>query len=135
MRGLIFAASMLLGLPVAATAATVTRCTIDGDILGPSLVSWDSESRVAEITLDDHSVHKGRVTRTQDREPRGSVRAEGEVAQADNLLFTTIGARDETEFLVFPTATGSAIFGVGYDYVDGIRYLATSQGHWQARCD
>lgn len=135
MRGLIFATAVLLGSPVMATAATTT-CTIDGDILGPLLVSWDAGTRVARITLDDHSEHTGRVTRMQDREPRGADgRGEGELAQAVNLLFTTIGDEDETEYRVVPTATGSAIFGVGYDLVDGTRYLATHHHLWQARCD
>lgn len=135
MRGLFFAIAVALWVPSMATAAT-TRCTIDGDVLGPRLVSWDTGSGVAEITLGDHSVHKGRVTRVQDREPRAAAgRGQGELAQAVNLRFDSIGSNDETEYMVIPTATGSAIFGAGYDDVEGARYLAAHHHILQAHCD
>jgi len=135
MRASLLAVAVLLAAPASAVAGSLVQCTIDPDVLGPSAVSWDTSTGVARITMNDHSEHTGRVTRTQDREPRGGVRGNGEVAQAVNLVFTTIGGYDETEFLVYPTGTGSGLFGVSYDHVEGARHLAAHHHSWQADCD
>lgn len=115
--------SLLLTMPAIA-AETVVTCKVDGDILGPQSVSWSSDTGVADISLEDGR-HRGVVTRTQMFDTGHKV----------NLMFKGVGSDAETEFMVFPTIGGHMIVGVGYEYADGERYLATSKGHFQATCD
>ena len=123
MRSVLALVSLLAMMP-AFSAETTVKCEIDGDVLGPQMVSWNSDTGVADIYLEDGH-HRSVVTRTQMRETGHKV----------NLMFKGIGEDAETEFMVFPTMGGHMIVGVGYDYADGQRYLSTSQGHFQATCE
>lgn len=123
MRSVLAVLSLLSAMPAFAVETVVT-CKVDGDILGPQRVSWNPDTGVADISLED-GPHRGVVTRTQMRETGHKV----------NLMFRGIGSEAETEFMIFPTVGGHMIVGVGYEYADGKRYLATSHGHFQATCD
>ena len=104
-------------------SAERVSCKVEGDVLGPQRLAWDTETGVAEIDLESGTRH-GVVTRV---EPRGN-------GAKVNFIFKGIDSEEETEFMIFPAAVGYGLVGVGYNYAEGKKYLATSHGHFQASC-
>ena len=99
------------------------NCKVEGDVLGPQRLTWNAKTKVAEIDLES-GTYRGVVARIQQREN----------GQKVNFVFKGIDGEAETEFMIFPAAAGYGVVGVGYDYADGERFLATSHGHYPAAC-
>ena len=99
------------------------NCKVEGDVLGPQRLTWSATTKVAEIDLES-GTYRGVVSRVQQREN----------GQKVNFIFKGVEGEAETEFMIFPAAAGYGVVGVGYDYADGERSLATSHGHYPAAC-
>ena len=107
--------------------ASTTICKIEGDAIGPTTVSWDTDSRKASIKLYSGETHQGHLT---------NVRKHNDGLKV-NLVFRTIGTpfQDESEYIVFPVSeTEHRIIGVGYKHLDGVRHLDISQGNHIGHC-
>ena len=112
-------------LLMASFSASAERmsCKVEGDVLGPQRLTWDTNTGAAEIDLESGARH-GVVTRVEPREN----------GQKVNFIFKGVDSEAETEFMIVPGAVGYVLVGVGYNYADGKKYLATSHGHFQAKC-
>lgn len=114
-------------LSVAAPAsAQTTICKVEGDSIGPELISWDTRTQRAEVKMLGEEL-QGKVTWR---------RKHNDLGEKVNLSFTPANPLfgDEYEFVVFPTEDGHRVMGVGYKRHNGVRYFDTSQGNYPAAC-
>ena len=119
------AALLLLGVAAPAFAQT-TICKIEGDSIGPELISWDTKTQRAQVKLLGEDL-QGKMTWKRKHDDLGD---------KVNLSFTPADPLfgDEYEFVVFPTESGHRVMGVGYKYYNGVKYLNISQGNYAAVC-
>lgn len=118
---LIFA---LLSTPLFAHARTIT-CEAHGGPLAPKLISWDTDTHVAHLELG--RLYTGSVTLTRKFNDGYKV----------NMVFPNVLYQSELEYIVFPLSHGGGTFrviGVGYEVIDGKRYLTTGFGEYNASC-
>jgi hypothetical protein len=118
---------LMLGGP-SASMGTSTLCQIEGLVIGPKAIGWDSVTKLAKYTDSLNETHAGVVTLSRKHDS----------GQKTNLYFDF--GRDyygitSAEFIVFPVLGGKhRVFGVGYVLVNGERMLTQFLGTYDAVC-
>lgn len=108
-------------------AATTTICNVNGEVIGPTTVSWDTATGKAKVRSFSGAVYEGKVSLVRKHDKGIKV----------NLVFPGMGSpyQDEMEYIVFPSSDDEyRIIGVGYKLIDGRKYLDISDGNFEANC-
>ena len=99
-----------------------------GDATAPVIVSWDTESKKASAVFALLGQAEGTVK---------LVRSRKSASDTVNIKVKPLKFpfADEVEILIFQGAEGRPrVIGVGYQYVEGKRYLSSMHGNSEATC-
>lgn len=124
-----FAACTALTLSsVSHAAMTICKINSQTEVYAPRVASWSVETGMAKIQFSPGNTIEGRVTASRPYNNGAKV----------NLFFPGNDRQGtyDMEFIVFPVNPGRhRILGVNYDTVDGMRFLHSGHGNFEADCN
>lgn len=110
--------------------AKTTSCGFEENALAPKSLVWDNSSNEAKISYEAFGTLKGKVTLIR------KIQNGGEIV---NITFTnppSIFKDAEWEFIIHqPFPSQFVIFGVGYKIIDGKKYLNSTRGRFDGKCE
>lgn len=119
----------LLALPQAHAKTVFCKVDQSNSGMAPTYVTWDNTTKVAKVSYPVEGTLVGRLTLTSQG---------GSGNESVNLSFTNIPKPwhdSEWEFIVHEPFKGDfVVIGVGYKVVDGVKYLNSSRGLYDAKC-